>query len=132
MDQGLNAGAQRRTLVHTQLSSSAAYWGAGSLDEDAEELNLLARYLKQYHSSAVPARSSMSSSSSATSGRPLPQAVLCDSPRPTYKAVPQLSRATALPGAPGPSARARGKRLGMGLASDTPEPSAHAWTPDVV
>ena len=52
----LKAGAGRRTLVHTQLSSSAAYWGAGSLDEDAEELNLLALYLKQHHSSVVRAR----------------------------------------------------------------------------
>lgn len=42
--------------MHTQLSSSAAYWGAGSLDEDAEELSLLALYLKQHHSSVVRAR----------------------------------------------------------------------------
>ena len=52
----LKARARRRTLVHTQLSSSAAYWGAGSLDEDAEELNLLALYLRQHHSSVVPTR----------------------------------------------------------------------------
>ncbi|KAK9831865.1 hypothetical protein WJX81_003154 [Elliptochloris bilobata] len=45
-------GERGWTLVHTQLSSSAAYWGAGSLDEDAEELNLLARYLRQHHSSS--------------------------------------------------------------------------------
>ena len=47
--------------MHTQLSSSAAYWGAGSLDEDAEELNLLALYLKQHHSSVVRARHPVSS-----------------------------------------------------------------------
>ena len=39
--------------MHMQLSSSGAGWGAGSLDEDAEELNLLAKYLKQHFGSAV-------------------------------------------------------------------------------
>jgi hypothetical protein len=39
--------------VHTQLTSSGAGWGAGSLDEDAEELDLLARYLRQHFGSTV-------------------------------------------------------------------------------
>lgn len=39
--------------MHTQLTSSGAGWGAGSLDEDAEELNLLARYLRQHFGSTA-------------------------------------------------------------------------------
>ncbi len=39
--------------MHTQLTSSGAGWGAGSLDEDAEELDLLARYLRQHFGSTV-------------------------------------------------------------------------------
>lgn len=69
-------GTARRTLVHTQLSSSAAYWGAGSLDEDAEELNLLAQYLRQHHASVVPARCPAPPAWPATRRRTRPHALI--------------------------------------------------------
>ena len=42
-----------RSLVQTLLSSSHCGWGIGSLDQDAEEIHLLATYLRQNLNSKV-------------------------------------------------------------------------------